>query len=132
MSYLHVINLVIIFYYRKLLHQPQKLLHRGLYWISELKRRLMTICGVAWSSDALLCIFQLQKLAGLDFGVLSDRNLVILGLESDMPPETKPWWNSNQTVEPDLKSMLWSHSVNCGCKIMFSDHFWVYRAQNPM
>ena len=35
----------------------------------------MTIFDVAWSSDALLCIFQVQKLAGLDFGVLSDRNL---------------------------------------------------------
>ena len=30
---------------------------------------------VSKSSDALLYIFQLQKLADLDFGILSDQNL---------------------------------------------------------
>ena len=35
----------------------------------------MIIFDVLKSSDALLYIFQLHNLAGLDFGVLSDRNL---------------------------------------------------------
>ena len=35
---------------------------------------LVIIVDVLKSSDALLCIFQLQKFVGLDLGVLSDGN----------------------------------------------------------
>ena len=128
MSYLPVINLVIIFC-NKIITSVSKIITSGF---------VLDLGSQEESDDNFWCFVKLRS-STLYFS--TSRNSQV-GFWGSVRPKSSIFGAGiryvtrggirSKTIKPDLKSMLGSHSVNSGGKIVFSDHFGVYRAQNPM